>query len=74
MFKDLDIEVVGGDLTDQASVHSAVQGMDLLFHVAADYRLWVPDPERMHAINVDGTVLILRAASDAGVSRIIEWT
>ncbi|MEC4674044.1 MAG: hopanoid-associated sugar epimerase [Nitrospirota bacterium] len=70
-FKELDVEVVCGDLTDQASVREAVQSVDLLFHVAADYRLWVPDPERMHAINVDGTVQILRAASEAGVSRII---
>ena len=61
-FKELDVEVVCGDLTDQASVRKAVQGVDLLFHVAADYRLWVPDPKQMHAINVDGTVQILRAA------------
>ena len=69
--KELDVEVVYGDLTDPASLRKAVQGIDLLFHAAADYRFWVPDPQRMHATNVEGTVQVLRAASEAGVSRII---
>ncbi len=70
-FRELDVEVVCGDITDPASLREAVRGVDLLFHVAADYRLWVPDPQRMHATNVEGTIQALRAASDAGVSRII---
>ena len=69
--KDFDVEVVWGDCTNPDSVRQAVQNMDFVFHVAADYRLWVPDPEKMHATNVDGTVQIIRSASDAGVSRIV---
>lgn len=70
-FRECDVEVLCGDITEPASLREAVHGVDLLFHVAADYRLWVPDPQRMHATNVEGTVQVLRAASDAGVSRMI---
>ena len=70
-FSELGVEVVRGDITDPVSLREAVRGVDLVFHVAADYRLWVPDPRQMHAANVDGTVQVLQAASDAGVSRII---
>jgi len=48
-----------------------VRGCDAVFHAAADYRLWVPDPERMSRINVQGTVELLRAAAEAGASRIV---
>ncbi len=65
------VEVVEGDLRDAASLRRAVAGCDALFHVAADYRLWVPDPAAMYASNVDGTVALLRAALDAGVTRIV---
>jgi dihydroflavonol-4-reductase len=64
-------EVVTGDLTDRASVDRAMRGCDVLFHVAADYRLWVPDPERMFAINVEGTRHVMTAAAEAGVSHIV---
>ena len=68
---DLPVKRVLGELTDPPSLARAVEGMDLLFHVAADYRLWVPDPREMHAVNVDGTVHLLQAALRAGVQRII---
>ena len=71
VLKELGVQVLYGDLTHHDSLRKAVRGVELLFHVAADYRFWVPDPEQMHATNVDGTVQILRAASEAGVSRII---
>ena len=67
----LDIDQVEGDLTDAASLQRAVRGCAYLFHVAADYRLWVPDPERMYRTNVDGTCNLLRAAADAGVTRMV---
>ncbi len=67
----LDVEIVIGDLTDTATLKQAVAGCSSLFHVAADYRLWVPDPRPMYAINVDGTRNIMRAALDAGVQRIV---
>ncbi|MBA3753025.1 MAG: NAD-dependent epimerase/dehydratase family protein [Nitrospira sp.] len=68
---DLRLKPILGSLTDHASVERAVQGMDLLFHVAADYRLWVPDPQAMHDVNVGGTRRLLEAACHAGVKRIV---
>ncbi len=68
---DLDVERALGDLTDPASLGRAVAGCDTLFHVAADYRLWVPDPSAIYRANVDGTRDLLRAASAAGVARIV---
>lgn len=65
------VEVIEGDLRDVVSLRRAVAGCDALFHVAADYRLWVPDPAAMYASNVDGTVALMRAALDAGVTRIV---
>ncbi|MBN8926975.1 MAG: NAD-dependent dehydratase [Rhodospirillales bacterium 69-11] len=67
----LDAEIVVGDLTDPASLARAVAGCRTLFHVAADYRLWVPDPREMLRANVDGSVAILRAAAAAGVERAV---
>lgn len=67
----LDVEVVEGDLTDPASLRAAVAGCNALFHVAADYRLWVRDPKPLYAANVDGTRHILQAAAEAGVERIV---
>jgi dihydroflavonol-4-reductase len=65
------VEIVDGDLTDPASLEHAVKGCEALFHVAADYRLWVPDPDRMHSINVEGTRNLMRAAVAAGVRRVV---
>jgi len=67
----LDVEVVEGDLTDRQSLSAAVDGCDGVFHVAADYRLWAPDPAPMFAANVDGSRTVIRAAMDAGVRRIV---
>jgi dihydroflavonol-4-reductase len=64
-------EVIAGDVRDVASVSNAMAGARYAFHVAADYRLWVPDPETMLAINVDGTRLVMQAALAAGVERIV---
>jgi dihydroflavonol-4-reductase len=65
------VEAVRGDLLDPASLAAALRGCDRLFHVAADYRLWVPDPEEMYAVNVQGTKDLLAAAAEAGVSRVV---
>ncbi len=67
----LDIETVHGDLDDPASLAAAVRGCGALFHVAADYRLWIPEPAPIYRTNVDGTVALMRAAADTGVSRIV---
>ena len=65
------IETVEGDLGDANSYREALQGCHSVFHVAADYRIWVPDPAAMHRINVDGTVALMEAALAANVQRII---
>ncbi|MEJ0061741.1 MAG: hopanoid-associated sugar epimerase [Alphaproteobacteria bacterium] len=67
----LDVEYAHGDLTDAASLDAAAQGCDALFHVAADYRIWVPDPEAMHRANVEGTRNLMEAAQRSGVRRIV---
>ena len=67
----LDVEICEGDLLDAASVQRAVKGVDVVFHVAADYRLWAPDSEELHRVNVGGTRAVLEAAGAAGVSRVV---
>ncbi len=67
----LEVETVEGELGDRASLARALEGCDALYHIAADYRLWVPDPDRMYANNVEGTRNIMEAAIDAGVGRIV---
>ena len=60
-----------GDLTDAASLAAAVAGCRFVVHVAADYRIWVPDPASMLAANVAGTRALMLAAQAAGVERIV---
>jgi len=67
----LDAETVVGDLRDPASLRSAIEGCDALVHVAADYRLWVRDPQEMYAANVDGTRELLKMAREVGVQRVV---
>ncbi|HEY4253154.1 MAG TPA: hopanoid-associated sugar epimerase [Roseomonas sp.] len=67
----LDCEIVTGDLTDPASLRPALDGMRGLFHVAADYRLWAPDPDQILRANVEGTRALMQAALAAGVQRIV---
>ncbi len=67
----LDAEIVTGDLEDPASLAGAVAGCDAVFHVAADYRLWVPHPQVIYRTNVDGSAALVRAAAEAGAKRIV---
>jgi dihydroflavonol-4-reductase len=60
-----------GDLGDAASLKKAADGCDAVFHVAADYRLWVPNPAEIYRINVEGSVALVRAATAAGARRIV---
>lgn len=69
--RELDVECASGDLCDPDSLARAVSGCDLVFHVAADYRLWSKHPEELYRSNVDGTRNILDAAARAGVGRIV---
>ncbi|HWW95958.1 MAG TPA: hopanoid-associated sugar epimerase [Vicinamibacteria bacterium] len=67
----LPVEIVQGDLTDVASLQRATKGVATVFHCAADYRLYVRDPRETYASNVEGTRNVLRAAAEAGVSRVV---
>ena len=67
----LDVDIAEGSLEDPASLAAAVAGCRYLFHVAADYRLWVPDQAAMFRANVDGTGDLMQAALAAGVERIV---
>src|ERR1700687_3666544 len=60
-----------GDLRDAASIEKALSGCDVVFHVAADYRLWVRDPYQMYRSNVEGTRSLLEAARKQGVRRVV---
>jgi dihydroflavonol-4-reductase len=64
-------ELVQGDLCEPARFSAALRGCDALIHVAADYRLWVPDPAEMYKVNVAGTRELLRLAREAGVRRVV---
>ena len=65
-------DLVEGDLNDPESLVRAIDGCEALIHVAADYRLWIPDPDSMMRTNVEGTRAVLGAAMRAGVSRIVK--
>ncbi|MCA1852569.1 MAG: NAD-dependent epimerase/dehydratase family protein [Beggiatoa sp.] len=67
----MDAEIALGDLSDRASLEAALDGCTALFHVAADYRLWAPDPRPLYAANVDGTRDLMRAALAARIDRIV---
>jgi dihydroflavonol-4-reductase len=67
----LGVEVVAGDIRDYESLSRALQGCNLLFHLAADYRLWVPDPGTMYETNVQGTKNVMEAALRRGVERVV---
>ncbi len=64
-------ETATGDLRDSSSLEKGMSGCDTVFHVAADYRLWVRDPAEMYRSNVDGTKAILDAARKHGVRRVV---
>jgi len=68
---DLEIDVAIGDLRDRTSLDHALEGCDVLFHVAAAYTFWTPDPAVIYETNVGGTENILAAAWDAGIQKIV---
>ena len=68
---DLKADLVQGDLRNPATLEKAISGCETVFHVAADYRLWVRDPEQMYRANVDGTRAILDVARKIGVRRVV---
>jgi dihydroflavonol-4-reductase len=67
----LEIEQVEGDLLDLGSLEKALQGCDTVFHLAAIYAYWLPQPSLMYRVNVEGTIALLRAARAANVKRFV---
>lgn len=67
----LDAEVVQGDMRDPAAMTRALQGCRYLFHVAADYRIWAPDPEEIVRNNLAGVEAVMAAALATGVERVV---
>ncbi len=67
----LAVERVFGDLTDGSSLEEALKGCRFLYHAAADYRLWAPDPWVLYEVNVKGTRNLLRSALKAKVERVV---
>ncbi len=66
-----DVERVPGDLRDPESLARAVEGCGVVYHVAADYRLWTRDPQEMYRSNVDGTRNLFEAARRTGIQRVV---
>ncbi|MBI4059976.1 MAG: NAD-dependent epimerase/dehydratase family protein, partial [Elusimicrobia bacterium] len=67
----LGVEIVEGGLADDAALESGVKGCRYVFHLAADYRIWIPNPDDMYKANVAGTESVLRAAAKAGAEKIV---
>ena len=67
----LDIEILEGGLLDKSALEAGVKGCRYVFHVAADYRIWVPNPADMYRANVDGTENVIRSAAKAGAEKIV---
>ncbi len=67
----LDVEIVEADLAQPETLPPACRGISALYHCAADYRLWVRNPDSMRRTNVDGSVALIRAAAAAGAKRIV---
>jgi len=69
--RELKVETVIGDLRDPPSLEQAVSGCGVVYHIAADYRLWAKDPSELFRSNVDGTRNLLTAARNFGVERLV---
>lgn len=69
--KGLDVEIIEGDLEKPDSYRGALKGCRNLFHVAADYRIWVPNAAHMNRVNIEGTCALMLSAVAAGVERVV---
>ena len=69
--KGLDVEVWEGDLLDTPALRRGLKGCDVLYHAAADYRLWTRNPDDMYRTNVGGTTAVLEAAMESALSRVV---
>jgi len=69
--KGLDVEMWEGDLLDTPVLRRGLKGCDVLYHAAADYRLWTRNPDDMYRTNVGGTIAVLEAAMESALSRVV---
>jgi dihydroflavonol-4-reductase len=67
----LDVEIVTGDVNDRDAIAGALDGCDALYHLAAIYAIWLPDPALMYRVNVEGTKTVLWAAYKARLRRVV---
>jgi len=67
----LDVELVEGDVCDRERIATALRGCDVLYHLAAIYKLWMPDYTKMYEVNVEGTKTVLWAALKADLRRVV---
>lgn len=70
-FNKPNIRIVKGDITDAASLHEAMRGVDRVYHMAAYARLWAKDPDTFRKINVEGTRNVMEAALDSNVRKLV---
>mgnify|MGYP001255897022 CR=1 FL=1 len=69
--KNLDVEIVYGDLKDRDSLKKSLKDCKYLFHVAADYRLWIPRPEEIYQNNVNGTENLMEEALNSEIEKVV---
>ncbi|RMH44592.1 MAG: NAD-dependent epimerase/dehydratase family protein [Deltaproteobacteria bacterium] len=67
----LDVEHVEGDINDRERIGQALEGCDTLYHLAAIYKLWLPDNSLMYEVNVEGTKTVLFAAMKANLKKVV---
>ncbi len=67
----LEVELVYGDITDFHSVKAALKGCDRVFHLAAIYAIWLPDPKMMYWVNVQGTKNVLEACLQKKIKKVV---
>ena len=67
----LDVDIRQGDLLDSDCLRQGLKGCDVLYHAAADYRLWTRNPEEMYRTNLGGTTAVMEAALASDVSRVV---
>jgi len=67
----LDVEMIEADINDRAAIGRALEGVSVLYHLAAIYKLWLPDNSLMYEVNVEGTKTVLFAALAAGVEKVV---
>ena len=71
LLKDMGANIFRGDIRDKESMRAAMKDCDLVFHIAALYRIGYPKEEEVHDTNLKGTVNVLQLARELGVSRVI---